>query len=153
MTDFGNGFGMAAAAPDLVAVCVESRQPFCGEMFHHYSRQGIRFESIYQLVRLIDKLCDNIGYPIRGTNLRSFTKQSLTARVNYRETEQIMSLEEIANKKGPEGTFMVHVRFRQNATWQGQVTWVEKKQTSQFRSALELMNLIDSALSEEEKES
>ena len=35
---------------------------------------------------------------------------------------------------------------RQNATWQGSVTWVEKKEKQQFRSALELLKLIESAL-------
>lgn len=30
-------------------------------------------------------------------------------------------------KIGDKGTFVVHVKYRQNATWQGDVIWVEKK--------------------------
>ena len=48
-------------------------------------------------------------------------------------------------------TFILNIYNRQNATWQGSVTWVEKKK-QQFRSALELLKLIESALDEEEGE-
>ena len=47
-------------------------------------------------------------------------------------------------------TFILNIYNRQNATWQGSVTWVEKKEKQQFRSALELLKLIESALDEEE---
>lgn len=50
------------------------------------------------------------------------------------------------------GTFIVHVRYRQNATWQGDVIWAEKNERQGFRSALELLKLIDSALDGEEGE-
>ena len=41
-------------------------------------------------------------------------------------------------------TFVVHIISQENATWQGQVTWAEKNKTVPFRSALELLKLIDS---------
>lgn len=44
------------------------------------------------------------------------------------------------------GTFVVKILDRQNATWQGQVTWAEKRQTIHFRSALEFLKLIDSTI-------
>lgn len=57
------------------------------------------------------------------------------------------------NKKGKKqtGTFVVHVKHCENATWQGEVTWAEENRKKQFRSALELIKLIDSALNMEEK--
>lgn len=48
------------------------------------------------------------------------------------------------------GTFVVKIINRQNATWQGSVTWVEEQKTQQFRSALELLKLIDSVMGAEE---
>ena len=42
--------------------------------------------------------------------------------------------------------FVVHVQFRQNATWQGTVQWLDKNKIQQFRSALELLKLMDEAL-------
>lgn len=47
------------------------------------------------------------------------------------------------------GTFVLKILNRQNSTWQGTVTWVEENKTQNFRSALELLKLIDGALDEE----
>lgn len=41
-------------------------------------------------------------------------------------------------------TFVLHIRFRKNKSWQGSIEWLEKKQTLYFRSALELIKIIDS---------
>jgi len=49
------------------------------------------------------------------------------------------------------GTFVVHILGQENATWQGNVLWADKDETSNFRSTLELIKLIDSALNEDEK--
>ena len=46
------------------------------------------------------------------------------------------------------GTFIVKVVDTQNSTWQGSVTWVEKQRMQNFRSALELIKLIDGAIDE-----
>lgn len=46
------------------------------------------------------------------------------------------------------GTFIVKIMNTQNSTWQGSVTWVEEQRTQNFRSALELLKLIDGAMEE-----
>ena len=43
-------------------------------------------------------------------------------------------------------TFVVRVLDTQNSTWQGTVTWTDSGKQEQFRSALELIRLIDSTL-------
>lgn len=50
-----------------------------------------------------------------------------------------------------EETFILQILSKQNATWQGTLAWVDKKKTQNFRSALELMKLIDGALSEDKE--
>ena len=40
----------------------------------------------------------------------------------------------------------MHVISQENATWQGQVTWLDKKETMSFRSRLEVIKLMDDAL-------
>ena len=47
------------------------------------------------------------------------------------------------------GTFIVKIVNRHNSTWQGSVTWVEEQKTQNFRSALELLKLIDGVLDED----
>ena len=43
-------------------------------------------------------------------------------------------------------TFLIKIMDQQNGTWQGSVTWVEEQREQHFRSALELLKLIDGAL-------
>jgi len=43
-------------------------------------------------------------------------------------------------------TFVVRIYGQENATWQGEVHWTRGQKKLNFRSALELMKLIDSAL-------
>lgn len=57
------------------------------------------------------------------------------------------------DKKGSMGRFMVQIEHCENATWQGTILWTEKNITQQFRSALELIKLMDSALQIEEEKS
>ncbi len=44
----------------------------------------------------------------------------------------------------------MHVISQENATWQGQVTWLDEKETRSFRSLLELIKLIDGAMDDRE---
>lgn len=53
------------------------------------------------------------------------------------------------NKGSGHETFVIQVMNTQNSTWQGTVTWTDGKKQESFRSALELIKLIDSALEEQ----
>ena len=55
-------------------------------------------------------------------------------------------------KKSPRETFVVQILNTQNATWQGTVTWTDGRRTESFRSALELIRLMDSTLLDQEGE-
>ncbi len=46
-------------------------------------------------------------------------------------------------------TFLVRIEHNRNGTWQGKVIWAEGNRTARFRSALELVKLLDEALTEE----
>lgn len=50
---------------------------------------------------------------------------------------------EVTNKHG---TFIVKVDRCQNESWQGRVVWADEDRVEHFRSALELIRLIDKAL-------
>jgi len=46
-------------------------------------------------------------------------------------------------------SFVVEIKSQENHTWQGTITWVEGKKKENFRSALELIRLMDSTLAGE----
>lgn len=49
-------------------------------------------------------------------------------------------------RRGEMATFEIQVLYRQHSSWQGVITWQERKEKHAFRSALELILLMDSAL-------
>jgi len=61
---------------------------------------------------------------------------------------EIVRLDNQRDLGSTKGTFEITVKFMQNSTWQGQIHWVEKNQKQNFRSALEMLKLMDEALAE-----
>lgn len=49
-------------------------------------------------------------------------------------------------------TFVINIKCKQNHTWQGTVKWVGGQKEIPFRSALELIKLMDSAMESAEEE-
>jgi len=45
-------------------------------------------------------------------------------------------------KRGKLATLIILVQFRQNASWQGLVEWVDKGETFEFESELELIRIL-----------
>jgi len=52
----------------------------------------------------------------------------------------------VSPQMGKQATFAVNILFRRNASWQGSLTWLDEKETITFRSVLELISLMNSAL-------
>ncbi|NLC78547.1 MAG: hypothetical protein GX683_02310 [Ruminococcaceae bacterium] len=55
-------------------------------------------------------------------------------------------MKEQTEQNSDKATFVVTVLYRQNATWQGTLKWLEGGREEKFRSALELIKLMDSAV-------
>jgi len=51
-----------------------------------------------------------------------------------------------------ENSFLVQIRYRQNSSWQGNVQWIETGKTQNFKSCMELIRLIDTAVLSETEE-
>lgn len=50
------------------------------------------------------------------------------------------------NKHKRNNSFLVVIKETQYNTWQGTIEWIEKNEKQSFRSALEMIKLIDSAI-------
>ena len=95
-----------------------------------------------EMLLSLDKLLDEMQFPQAFVTKRQFSPVQTDLVVNDGYSEQ----------KGKVATFAVRILFRQNASWQGSVTWLETGRSESFRSALELLFLLHSALSGEKSE-
>jgi hypothetical protein len=124
-------------------VCVDSYEGglLSGRLHNPYWSGGKPFQGVLDLLAKQEELLDRMQLPQSFTTHRSFfpwTEQ------DDRES-QVMGLPE-----GKEATFAIRILFRQNASWQGSLTWMEKGQEESFRSVLELLLMMQSALNGEQ---
>ena len=137
-------------SPNAVTICVDCAREGeeSGRLYHNYASDPVYFRGMGELLSLMDEFYERIQYPQASIEYRSFIKK---APCRAGEAGRILERKEPVRANGKKGTFVVHVQYRQNATWQGQVTWTERQVTKQFRSALEMLKLIDGALDEGEE--
>ena len=121
-----------------VMICVDSYENnIPSGRFHIASEQDMQpFHGLCQLLVGINRYLDQEKFPQSFSELRTFQ--------NPRQQQNPVTLS--GQKPGDIATFSVRILFRQNASWQGAITWVEGKQQEYFRSVLELIILMDNAL-------
>lgn len=121
-------------------VCVDSYEDgvLKGRFYNPYTGNGRSFESLMDFLLKAEQMLDEMEFPKAFAITRTFTtppKRPDFAPDTHREP-------------GKCATFALRILFRQNASWQGSVTWIENKQEQSFRSVLELVYLFDNALNQ-----
>lgn len=119
-------------------ICVDSYQAdrFQGRIYNPFISGAERFESLMQMLLKMDCLLDEKKFP-----------QSYVAKRKFSPMDQPpIAGHEQGTYQGKFATFAVRVLFRQNASWQGSVAWLEGGRDESFRSVLELLFLMNSAL-------
>lgn len=139
-------------SPGMMCICVDEYSPhgITGRIYHPGNETPLYFNEIGRLLIQTDRILDDQHYPQQSISGRSFSKRMQT-QPKAKEKTPMQKKTEIT-QKGGKGTFVVQIQYRQHATWQGKVLWAEKNKSIQFRSALELLKLIDSALDEAAEE-
>jgi len=110
------------------------------------------FSSLTELMMKMEAYFDGIKFPQNFSQSRTFTPQPQTQPIDLTEGAERMEREKLEAQTGNKATFTVQVQFRQHATWQGSITWLEEQKTTHFRSMLEMIRLMDSALPEGDAE-
>ena len=121
-------------------ICVDSYDQgvLCGRLYRPgITDQCTRFHSLMQLLVEIESMLDEAKFP-----------QSFTAKRTFAPIQELsLSDGDAEPSQGPcKATFLIRLLFRQHASWQGSVNWVEGNGAETFRSVLELILLMDSAL-------
>lgn len=119
-------------------VCVDSYQEGVprGRFYNPYMSAEQPFQSLTQFLQNMESTLEKMDFPKAFTATRTF------APLPSCDTGPPLS----QCRPGQQATFAVKILFRQNASWQGSVTWLEGKREQSFRSVLELILLISSAL-------
>ena len=105
-----------------------------GYIFSPWTGVQYCFFGVMELLLCLETLMDEKNVPRPSTELRGKREPYLPGTAEEPDETLLAS-------------FNIDVLFRYNSTWQGNLLWIEKGQEAQFRSALELLMLIDNVLS------
>lgn len=112
-----------------------------GILYNPFYQTPMYFENLSQCLFMMEQVMDSLDFPQRGTESRTFCHQEEAAR----SWQRAASHEE--EKMPTLAMFQIKILFRQNSSWQGNLIWQERELEAPFRSVLELIGLLDSALS------
>lgn len=116
--------------------CYENSEPK-GRYYNPYLPHGKHFSSLVEFLKSMEDTLDEMRLPQSFTAVRTFAPPPEHRSCDPPAAEQL---------EGKAATFALRVLFRQNASWQGSVKWLEGGLEQSFRSVLELILLMDSAL-------
>ena len=121
-------------------VCVDSYRDGVpvGRFYNPACPQGVSFRSLSQLLIRLQDFLDQIQSPQAFSLTRSFSPREPETGVETGASG--------AGRTGELATFDIRILFRQNSSWQGSVLWQEGDREESFRSVLELVLLMDSAM-------
>ncbi len=115
-----------------------------GLLFHPGLEMAWRFNGLVKLMQRCEQIYNALDYPSPAYRLRNIRakKESEGKELDDLKEESVGFVPQ--DKEKP--TFIIRVQYRQNASWQGSVQWVEKGMKRNFRSTLELIKLMDEAI-------
>ena len=132
---------MTANEYHSIVVCVDGydQRILRGRLYNPFLQGTVHFTGLMEFLLAVEHLLDEMNFPQPFAQVRSFRPQA-----KAREEIRRDNLEQ----RGERGTFVMKVIFRQNASWQGTVLWLEANREESFRSVLEFALLLTSALDE-----
>lgn len=117
----------------------------CGYLEHPAEDRLWRFDDTVTFIALHEMIFGQANYPQSSYELRAMdTRERGTKDMADKTIEKKQA--ELNDKP----TFIINVQYRQNTTWQGTIKWVEGDIEKRFRSTLELIKLMDSAVGGED---
>ena len=128
----------------LIKVYSYNNKCMQGLISNPFFEKEMVFENVMQLITMIERISDSLFFPQKAMQLRQFTDID---QPEDKTSFDFVTTSDFSDKL-PLATFELEIIFRQNASWQGNIVYAEQNLTSSFRSVLELLNLMDSVLSE-----
>ena len=128
----------------IILVCVDSYADsrMEGTLYHGAYPKGKPFQSLMQLILSVEETLNEMQFPNPSTQMRRFIRREDLPADGVRDGTET----DVKSVCGKLATFKIRILFRQNASWQGLVSWLEGGEEETFRSTLELLMLMDSSL-------
>lgn len=121
-----------------ITVCVDSYDNgVLNGQLYNANREIEQFESLMQFLTKVEAMLEEQQVPQSYTVLRKFSEHIPMGEGSVASGRVC---------KGKIATFEMQVLFRQHTSWQGVLIWRDRKMEQSFRSVLELVLLMDSAL-------
>lgn len=121
-------------------VCIDdyTNKIMRGRIYNPHLPNGVEFAGVMDLLLQMEKMFEDLKCPQAFSSLRTF-RPGNGERIAPTEASKDI-------REGAVATFSLRILFRQNSSWQGSLMWHEGKTEEPFRSVLELLMLMDSAL-------
>lgn len=125
---------------DVIILRITSYENSCpaGVLTSIQAQETIPFFGLIDMLLRMEKIMNQFDYPQRKEELRVFRP------IHLKETEDIV----LFRQPKALAVFQIQVVFRQHTSWQGRLIWMEQREEKRFRSVLELVELLHSALSD-----
>ncbi len=161
MSDAQSFYKIGIAAPNLMVICIDTSVDGkeTGRLYSCYSKEPAEFDDPYQLLLMMDEVMERIHFPQASVALRDYgakdggrkkgrpeeQTESVERRMAARQErpDKVMEQAELLEYRGGIATYAVRIQYRQYATWQGELVWLEKNLARSFNSELEMLKLMD----------
>ncbi|MEI8216902.1 MAG: hypothetical protein WCF96_07365 [Eubacteriales bacterium] len=122
-----------------------SEYDFIGFLYNAHYEIKIEFLGIREFLTSLEDFFDTYNFPQSTHIQRKFVEHK-----NKKGSLINMKNEKVEIQSG-DATFTIHVQFRQNASWQGSIHWIQGNKTQRFRSELEMIKLMIDAMDYEKE--
>lgn len=106
-----------------------------GFLYHGKALVGWHFTGFLELTELVERSFQQMQYPREVLKRRFFSKRQIRPGV--------VCTKQTARRDGEAATYLLRVKQRQNASWQGTLADKKSGRKYGFRSFLELMRILD----------
>ena len=121
---------------------------YCGKLTSPVFEEEFEFYGLDEMILIMDEIMDRCNRPIRDDRFRTFSSNYIRVKnIHVKEFDQSLERNRM-QKKQSEYThdFFITVSYRQYNSWQGNISSLTKGYSKNFRSALEFIKLLDSAI-------
>ena len=124
----------------VTMVCIDSYENSVprGRFFNPFLESPQEFNSLAEFLVMMECTLDAMQLPQAYAASRTFGPSPV-----YFPGEPVKMI-----NRGDKSTFSLSIRYRQHNSWQGTLSWLESGKKQSFRSVLELIILMDSAMRE-----